>query len=157
MTTERPRPLHPAEGLDPIWRLWESLPPAWRGQVIGDGVENWESIAENGGCRLDLSGLPDPIPAELAWMAHWQAVDGTRSSVLGLNQLANVLRRAIREDHPFPPSIRAMDWEAASALQGWFYATRWGRLPPAGSRANRNTTRSRARLPAGGSRPHRVA
>lgn len=146
MTTERRRHLRPAEGLDPIWRLWESLPPAWRGQVIGDGVENWESITENGRRRLDLSGLPDPIPAELAWMAHWQAVDGTRSSVLGLNQLANVLRRAIREDHPFPPSIRAMDWEAASALQGWFYATRWGRLPPAGSRARLRVVFRFARL-----------
>jgi hypothetical protein len=46
---------------------------------------------------------------------------------------ANTLRRAIRENHPFPPSIRAMDWETAGALQRWFYATRWGRLPPHGS------------------------
>ena len=29
----------------------------------------------------------------------------------------------------------AMDWDTAAALQGWFYATRWGRLTPKGSRA----------------------
>ena len=63
-------------------------------------------------------------------MSHWQAIDDTRSSVLGTNQLANILRRAIAENHPFPASIRTMDWETASALQSWFYATRWGRLVP---------------------------
>lgn len=115
---ERPPHLRSAEALDPIWRLWENLPPEWRGPVIGEGVKDWAAISENDGRRLDLSGLPDPILAELAWMAHWQAVDGTRSSVLALNQLANILRRARREDHPFPPSIRAMDWETTSALQG---------------------------------------
>lgn len=146
MTSERPGHLRLAQGQDPIWRLWESLPPRWRGPVIGEGVENWGAITENGTRRLDLSGLPDPIAAELAWMAYWQALDGTRSSVLGLNQLANILRRAQREDHPFPPSIRAMDWEAASALQAWFYATRWGRLPPAGSRARLRVVFRFARL-----------
>ena len=69
-------------------------------------------------------------------MAHWQAVDGTRSSVLAINQLANILRRAM----PRAPSVPGLDprrWTGmpASALQGWFYATRWGRLPPTGSRA----------------------
>src|SRR5664279_1010521 len=37
---------------------------------------------------------------------------------------------AAREHHPFPASMRALDWAAAAALQGWFYAHRWGRLPP---------------------------
>ncbi|MFG2250938.1 hypothetical protein [Spirillospora sp. NPDC048823] len=68
-------------------------------------------------------------------MAHWQAADGTRSSVLAISQLANILRWAIAEDHPFPPSIRQLDWETAAALQTWFYATRWGRFPPHGVRA----------------------
>ncbi len=127
------RHLHSAGGEDPIWRLWSQLPEPWRGPVIGDGLADWEKITENGDRRIDLRGLPDPIPAELAWMSHWQALDGTRSSVLGTNQLANILRRAIRQGHPFPPSIRAMDGETAVALQRWFYATRWGRLPPHGS------------------------
>ena len=38
-------------------------------------------------------------------MAHWQAEDGTRSSVLAMNQLANILRRAIAGHRPFPDSI----------------------------------------------------
>lgn len=68
------------------------------------------------------------IQAELAWMAHWQAADGTRSSVLAISQLANILRRAITEGHPSPASIRQMDWDDAAALQSWFY-------PPHGPRA----------------------
>ena len=136
MTNERgPRHLRAADGEDPIWRLWQALPPQWRGPVLGEGISNWAAITENGWRRLDLSGLPDPIPAELAWMAHWQAHDGTRSSVLALAQLANILRRAIRDGHPFPPTIREMDWDTAAALQGWFYATRWKRLPHPGCRA----------------------
>jgi integrase len=127
------RPLHAVGGEDPIWRVWSQLPEPWKGPVIGEGIEDWKKITENGDRRIDLSGLPDPIPAELAWMAHWQARDGTRSSVLGTNQLANILRRAMREDRRFPGSIRAMDWETAADLQRWFYVTRWGRLPPPGS------------------------
>jgi hypothetical protein len=124
-----------AAGQDPIWRLWSQLPGPWRGPVIGDGVEGWESITENGDYRINLTGLPEVIQAELAWMAHWQAADGTRSSVLAISQLANILRRAIREGRAFPPSIRQMDWDAAAALQAWFYASRWGRFPPHGVRA----------------------
>src|SRR6266702_1121417 len=120
---------------DPIWRLWSQLPGPWRGPVIGDDVEGWESITENDDYRINLTGLPGVIQAELAWMAHWQAADGTRSSVLAISQLANILREAIREDRPFPPSIRQMDWETAAALQAWFYASRWGRFPPHGVRA----------------------
>jgi integrase len=132
---ERRGLLRPAGGLDPVQRLWRQLPPEWRGPVIGPGIEGWDSITENGDRRIDLTGLPDPFPAELAWMAHWQAADGTRCSVLAMNQLANILHRAIREGHPFPASMLVMDWETGAALQGWFYATRWGRLTPQGSRA----------------------
>lgn len=145
MNDERPH-LHLAGGRDPLWRLWHGLPAVWRGPVIGPGIENWAAVTENGDRRIDLTGLPDPFPAELAWMAHWQAVDGTRSSVLAINQLANIVRRAIRDNHPFPGSVRAMDWETASALQGWFYAVRWGRLPPHGSRARLRVVFRFARL-----------
>jgi hypothetical protein len=123
--------LHLAGGQDPVWRLWSQLPGPWRGPVIGDDVEGWESITENDDYKINLAGLPELIQAELAWMAHWQAADGTRSSVLAISQLANILRKAIREDRPFPPSIRQMDWETAAALQAWFYATRWRRFPAA--------------------------
>lgn len=135
MTGELRPGLRLASDEDPIWRLWSALPHEWRDPIIGPGVANWKQVSENNEQRLNLTGLPDPISVELAWMAHWQAQDGTRSSVLALNQLANILRRAIREQHPFPSSIRAMDWETAAALQRWFYATRWGRLPPRGAPA----------------------
>ena len=70
-------------------------------------------------------------------MAHWQASDGTRVSVLAMAQLANIMRRAVtRRTARFPASIRAMDCDAAAALQSWFYAHRRGkRLPsPRGRR-----------------------
>lgn len=110
---------------DPVRRLWRQLPPQWRGPVIGTGIEGWEALTENRDRRIDLTGLPDPFPAELAWMAYWQAADGTRCSVLAMNQLANILRWAARQNHPVPSSMLVMDWQAAAALQGWFYATRW--------------------------------
>ncbi len=146
MSVDGPGRLRSVQGLDPIQRLWQELPVQWRGPVIGEGIANWKAITENGERRLDLTGLPDPFGAELAWMAHWQAGDGTRSSVLALNQLANIVRRAMREHHRFPASIRDMDWQTASALQGWFYASRWGRLPPAGSRARLRVVFRFARL-----------
>ena len=120
MSSER-QGLHLAGGQDPLWRLHAQLPECWRGPVIGDDVEGWESITENEDYRINLTGLPEVIAAELAWMAHWQAADGTRSSVLAISQLANMLRRAISQGRPFPPSIRQMDWDAAAGLQAWFY------------------------------------
>jgi integrase len=120
---------------DPIWRLWQALPAQWRGPILGPGISNWPSITENDWSQIDLTGLPDPLPAELAWMAHWQAHDGTRVSVLAMTQLANIVRRAITEEHLFPASIREMDYNAAAALQGWFYASRRKRLPSQQARA----------------------
>jgi hypothetical protein len=135
MATDGPRQLRPAEGLDPIWRLWQDLPPQWRGPVIGPAIPDWETAPGEDERKINLTGLPDPFPAELAWMAHWQEmVDGTRASVQPINQLALILRRALRLNHPFPDSIRAMDVDTAEGLLGWFYATRWGRLPPANTR-----------------------
>ena len=121
--------LHRAGDDDPIWRLWEALPPQWRGPVLGEGISDWALITENDWTRLDLSGLPDPYAAELAWMAHWQACDGTRVSVLAMAQLAHIVRHAAREGRRLPPSIRRMDWEAAYELQGWYYTTYRRRLP----------------------------
>lgn len=146
MSGERRGLLRPAGEPDPVQWLWHQLPPEWRGPVIGPGIEGWEALTENGDRRIDLTGLPDPFPAELAWMAHWQAADGTRCSVLAMNQLANIVRRAVREGHSFPSSMLAMDWDAAAALQGWFYATRWGRLTPHGSRSRLRVVFRFARL-----------
>ena len=80
----------------------------------------------------DLNGLPDPF-------ADRAGLDGAlagrrRHSVVaqGVNQLANILRRAPEDGHPVPPSMRELDWDTMTALQGWYYARRWGRLPPSG-------------------------
>lgn len=128
---------HPVanENVDPIWRLWHKLPPQWRGPIVGPGIENWASITENDWPQLDLSSLPEPFAAELAWMAHWQSEDGTRVSVLAMAQLANMLRRASTEGHWLPSSIRDMDYDAAAALQSWFYLSRGKPVPSSRGRA----------------------
>lgn len=125
----RSQHLRPASAQDPIWRLWGALPVQWRGPVLGEGISDWASITENDWARLDLSGLPEPYAAELAWMAHWQACDGTRVSVLAMAQLAHIVRHAAGQGHRVPASIRQMDWEAAYELQGWYYANYRRRLP----------------------------
>jgi len=134
MSAEGPRLLRRAEAGSPVDRLWLALPAEWRGPVIGPGIEDWARICDHGERRLDLTGLPGQIARELAWMAHWQAADGTRSSVFAMNHLAGILRRAIAEHRPFPDSVLDLDWDTASALQGWFYASRRGRLPPESAR-----------------------
>jgi hypothetical protein len=135
VNTHLPPFLRPVEEVDPIWRLWDELPSEWQGPIIGPEVENWEAFTELRDHNIILTGLPEPMAAELAWMAYWQAQDGTRSSVLAINHLACIVRHAIENDHPFPVSIREMDWETASTLQGWYYGSRWGRLPNKGVRA----------------------
>lgn len=105
MSAEGPRFPRPAEAGNPVDALWLALPAEWRGPVIGPGIADWEKFSEGRSRRLDLTGLPEQIARELAWMAHWQAGDGTRSSVLAMNQMANILRRAIAEHRPFPGSL----------------------------------------------------
>ena len=132
---DEPHRLRSAGRPDRLARLRQDLPPLWGGPVIGPGIEGWPSCG-NSRRKIDLAGLPDPFPVELAWMAHWQeTVDGTPSSVQPINQLATALRRALREHRPIPASMHAMDAESADALLGWFYATRWGRLPPVNTRS----------------------
>lgn len=134
MSSERYAQLRLASGLDPVERLRQDLPPLWRGSVIGPGVAEWASLTGDGDRKLDLTDLPAPFAVELAWMAHWQTLDGTQLLFQAINQMATMLRRARQENHPVPASMREMDWDTASALQGWYYASRWGRLPSAGSR-----------------------
>lgn len=134
MTAQRQHP--PAGvGVDPIWRLQDALPPQWHGPILGPGIENWAAITENDWPQLDLSSIPDPFPAELAWMAHWQSEDGTRVAVLAIAQLANMLRRATAEGHRVPSSIREMDYDTAVALQSWFYLSRGKSVPSHKGRA----------------------
>jgi integrase len=132
-------------GEDPIWRLWEQLPPQWRGPVIGEGIDNWPALTA-GRKRLNLTGLPSLIAAELAWMAHWQVQDGLKVATRDLNHLATILRHAQQAGRAFPPSMRAMDWSTASALQGWYYATYLGRLPTTNMRNQLRAVFGYARL-----------
>ncbi|WP_331752457.1 tyrosine-type recombinase/integrase [Streptomyces sp. NBC_00829] len=125
------RRLRLAGQIDPVERLRRDLPDAWRGPVIGPDIPDWRTAPGAHKDNLILTGLPETFQVELAWMAHWQeVVDGTPASVQPINQFALVLRRAMKENKPFPASVREMSWETAEALLGWFYATRWKKLLP---------------------------
>ena len=134
VTGERPGLLRPAGARIRSGRLWRELPELWRGPVIGPGIEGWEDHRERRAAdRPDRAAGPDPRRA---------GVDGAlagrgRHPVLGAGDepARQHLAPGDPGSRPFPPSISAMDWDAAAALQGWFYATRWGRLPPHEARA----------------------
>ena len=83
-------------GQDPIWRLWSQLPGPWRGPGHRRGRRRLEeSITENDDYRINVTGLPEVIQAELAWTAHWQGADGT--CCRSWHQPArNILRRGWR-------------------------------------------------------------
>jgi hypothetical protein len=129
-TTARLR-LVPAAAPDPAGRLLADLPPGWHGEVIGPGIEDWESIAESGRDRaLRLEGLPARLQLEIAWMAHWQHQDGLKVSVDVCNQLASLLAWA-SEDGRMPQSLAWAGKQDLLRLHGaWFHA-RHGRLPAA--------------------------
>lgn len=122
--------------VDPIWALWEALPQRWRDPRIA-GIPEWDGLPGwSEPPVLRLAGLPEPFAAELAWMAHWQHhVDGARVAIQPINQLALAIRRAHRQNRAVPASMQTMTPQAAERLLGWFYADRWGRLPPPPARA----------------------
>jgi hypothetical protein len=118
-----------------------------RGCIVPDHAQVQTTLDRYDEHKLNLAGLPDPFGAELAWMAYWQEIiDGTPASVQPINQLVVALRLAQRRGHPFPASIRQMDADAADRLLGWYYATRWRRLPPSQGRSRLRAVCRYARL-----------
>ncbi|MFI1018483.1 hypothetical protein [Streptomyces sp. NPDC020965] len=45
---------------DPFWRLWVDLPEPWTRVVIGDDVDDWDRITENGDRRIDPAWTARP-------------------------------------------------------------------------------------------------
>ena len=130
-TTARLR-LAPAAAADPPSRMLADLPPGWHGEVIGPGIEGWESMAEAGRDRaLRLEGLPAWLRLELAWMAHWQHRDGLKVSVNVCNQLASLLAWAPGAGHMLPQSLAWADKQDLLRLHGTWFHARHGRLPAA--------------------------
>jgi integrase-like protein len=122
--------LVPADGPDPSARMLADLPAAWHGDVIGPGIEGWESVGEAGRDRaLHLEGLPERLRLELAWMACWQHRDGLKVPVDTCNQLASLLAWAPGAGHVLPQSLAWADKQDLLRIHGvWFHA-RHGRLP----------------------------
>ncbi|NDL61137.1 tyrosine-type recombinase/integrase [Phytoactinopolyspora mesophila] len=114
---------------DVVHELWNDLPEMWRGPVIGPEIPYWKIITSPNHTTIDLTGLPRRLHVELAWMAHWHVLDGMQVPHPALIQLATILRTAIRHGRPVPTSLQEMDWDTASGLRQWYFATRWRRFP----------------------------
>jgi hypothetical protein len=120
----------PAGGIGPVDRLLADLPPQWHGETIGPGIADW--TARNGRGRmtaLRLHGLPQRLRVELAWMAHWQYLDGVGVHVAGVNQIAAALAGARAANRAMPGSLRDLDWDNARRMVSVWFEARHQRLP----------------------------
>ena len=136
--------LVPAAVADPAARLLTDLPSQWHGEIIGPGIDDWESMVEAGRVRaVRLHGVPERLRHELAWMAHWQHQDGMKVAVAVVNQFASVLAWAAETGYPLPQSLAWADRAELLRLHGTWFHRRHGRLPAAdkGRRADRKSTR----------------
>ena len=97
--------LVPADGPDPSARMLADLPAAWHGDVIGPGIEGWESVAK------------PAVTGHCTWKASRAAeararVDGLLAApgllkvpVDTCNQLASLLAWAPGTGHVLPQSL----------------------------------------------------
>jgi hypothetical protein len=79
--------------------------------------------------RLKLTGLPERLRLELAWMARWQFLDGARVSIAGYRLMAVVLTWAVERDRPVPDSLTSVDFDWFSKLYTVWFHTKHGRMP----------------------------
>lgn len=130
------RPAPTAGAADCVSPLLDDLPAAWRGEVIGPGIENWAArIACSRGRPLKLHGVWPDLRAEIAWMAHWQFRDGVQVSVPALGQLAEALAWADATGRPLPSSLADADRDGLVKLYTTWFHARHNRLPtPTGGR-----------------------
>jgi hypothetical protein len=134
MTSDRTTRLRllPAAVSDPTARLLADLPTQWHGEIIGPGIDGWETMVEAGRVRtVHLHRVPERLRHELAWMAHWQRQDGMRVAVAVVNQFASVLAWASETGHPLPQSLAWADKAELLRLHGTWFHRKHGRLPAA--------------------------
>lgn len=118
------------------------LPAGWRGGMIGPGIEGWELVGEAGRDRaLHLEGLPGRLRIEIAWMAHWQHLDGLKVPVDTCNQLASLLTWASQTGHALPESLAWADKQELLRLHCVWFHGRHGRLPAEESGSRRRLGR----------------
>lgn len=120
----------PAGDIGPIDRLLADLPPQWHGEIIGPGIPDWTVRSGRGRMTaLRLHRLPQRLRVELAWMAHWQYLDGVGVHVAGINQIAAALAGAGDANRALPGSLRDLDWDAARRMVSVWFEARHQRLP----------------------------
>ncbi|MGI5291418.1 hypothetical protein ACQEVF_50050 [Nonomuraea polychroma] len=127
-------------GTDPVARLLADLPPQWQGEVLGPGIDGWAARIDSGRHRrLNMTGVPERLRVELAWMAHWQYRDGAHVGVTGYRLIAVVLAWAAQNHWRIPESLATVDPAELTRLFARCFQARNGRLPAADG-YNRMTT-----------------
>jgi integrase len=115
----------------PLTRLLTDLPTAWRQETIGPDVPGWRGITvKERPTPIRVGGLPLRIRVELAWMAHWQFVDGTKVTASQFNQAAEVLRSQLQTKSWTIASLEDADEAAFLRAYQASFESRHGRLPP---------------------------
>lgn len=111
-------------------RLEADLPPQWRQETIGPGIEEWQNMTVTGrAISLQFTGLPLVIRTEMAWMAHWLIGDGCKVAVAEFNQAAAMLRWALETKKISVDSVVELDRAVCTRLYGSWFESRRSRLP----------------------------
>ncbi|MET9340741.1 tyrosine-type recombinase/integrase [Nonomuraea sp. NPDC003804] len=115
---------------DPLARLESDLPHAWRGEIIGPDLTG-HGNRPAGSFTLDLRDLPDRFRLELAWMAHWQLLDGASVMVRQFGRIAHLLRSAARCGYAdrLPASLASWSEADSSRLHALTGHAETGRMP----------------------------
>ncbi|MEU8205811.1 tyrosine-type recombinase/integrase [Streptosporangium sp. NPDC049046] len=93
--------------LEAYARLKSDLPQEWHGSIIGPGIDDWDMRSAKSQ-KIDLSDLPEHFRIELAWMAHWQYLDGMQVVSYYINAMARMLRWASQQGHENLPISLAL-------------------------------------------------
>jgi hypothetical protein len=118
-------------GCDPVGRLLADLPDAWRGEIIGAGIDDWACRvkARQPSARVRLSGVSYRLRVEISWIMHWQYQDGVKIAHFTYGQMGAALAWHASRGRPLPESLAHVDLPTMVRLRStWFEATR-GRLP----------------------------
>ncbi|MFF5207515.1 hypothetical protein [Streptosporangium sp. NPDC000396] len=104
--------------------------PAETGMRLGEALDM--RISDSGRHRgLNMTGVPEHLRVELAWMAHWRYRDGAHVGVTGYRLSAVVLVWAAQHHWRVPESLATADPAELTRLFARCFQARNGRLPAA--------------------------